>query len=338
MKKLRGSLLLLLLAALVFVLWRWRSSASNEELAKAAPQASPSTKLEKQPEPVTTTKPTERQKQVQAILGTANHKPIEFYGKVVDQGGAPLADVLVYASVIHNDGVTAGLQKAQVTTNGVGLFSIQGMQGRTLGIGLEKQGYEYGGEHGPFQFTELVPQAERYHPDSQNPVVFVMRKLQGAEQVAFFERKSFDLPADGTPVQINLATAKKVSSGGDLAFSLVHPLAARGQWLDHYPWEVRISAAGLSESTEKLMYLAPEAGYVSQLFYGEKGDEPNERRQMERNFYVRTASNCYGRVKMDIHTQSNPDRGSYVILTWWLNPAPGHRNLEFDPERVALTR
>ena len=333
MKRLRWSLLLLLLAALVLVLWRLPSSHPTEELASAT---SPGAKLEKQPEAATATKPTERQEQVRAILGTANHKPIEFYGKVVDKSGAPLAGVIVHASVIQNNGVTTGLQKAKTTTDGAGLFSIQEMQGRTLGIGLEKQDYEYGGEHGPFQFTELVPQAERYHPDARNPVLFVMRKLQGAEPVAFFERKSFDLPANGTPVQIDLATGKKVSSGGDLTFSLVHPLAPQGQWLEHYPWEVQVNAAGLSESTEKLMYLAPETGYASTLFYGEKGDEPNQRRQMERSFYVRTASNCYGRVKMDIHTQSNPERGSYVVLTWWLNPAPAHRNLEFDPERVAV--
>jgi hypothetical protein len=332
----------LVLAVALVVLQRWWSVVPSADSTK--PNSAASSKAGNQSDSAATgankpaNAPLSRKERVEEILSAINHKPIEFYGKVVDQGGAPLANVLVHASVIHNNGITAGLQKAQTTTNVAGLFSIQGMQGRTLGIGLEKQGYEYGGEHGPFQFTEFVPETERYHPDSKNPVVFVMRKLQGAEPMVFFERKAFDLPADGVPVQIDLATAKKVSSGGDLTFSLVHPLAPRGQWLERYPWEVQISAAGLSESTEKLMYLAPEAGYVSKLLYGEKGDEADERRQLQRSFYVRISNNCFARVKMDLHTQTNPSYPSYVVLTWWLNPSPGHRNLEFDPERVTSTR
>jgi len=263
-----------------------------------------------------------------------NHKDIEFYGKVVDQHGAPLADVGVYASVIYNSGLSAGVEKKQTKTDAAGLFSISGMKGRTLGIGLDKDGYEYGGDQGPFQFTEMVMEAERYHPDAKKPVVFVMYKLQGAEPMIYFKRKDFDLLADGTPVRIDLATGKKVTAGGDLTVTLKQPSAQFGQQLLHYPWTVEITADGLAESTAKLMYLAPGNGYMSTLTYGEKGDERVQHNQVEKNFYLKTADGRYARVRLDVTSRSNPEYPSTMGLTWWLNPKPGSRNLEFDPAKA----
>ncbi len=250
---------------------------------------------------------------------------------MVDQQGEPLANVDVYASVIYNSGLSAGLSKKQTKTNEEGLFSISGIRGRTLGIGLDKDGYEYGGDQGPFQFTEMVTEAERYHPDGKNPVVFRMWKLQGAEPLIYFERKAFRLPSDGTPVRIDLATGKKVSSGGDLIVALQQPMAQPGQWLQHYAWKAEITAGGLMESTATLMYLAPETGYVSTLVYGEKGDERLQNSTVERRFYLKTADGRYARVKMGLTSQTNPDHPSTIGLIWWLNPASGHRNLEYDP-------
>lgn len=271
---------------------------------------------------------------MQNLLGAVNHKAIEFYGKVVDQRGTLLSGVSVYASVIYNSGLSAGVDKKQTETDAAGLFSISGMKGRTLGIGLEKDGYEYGGEHGPFQFTEMVIEAERYHPDPKNPVVFVMWKLQGAEPMIYFERRAFKLPPDGTPVRIDLATGKKVPTGGDMIVTLQQPIAQPGQRLTHYPWTAKIAADGLQESALKLMYLAPENGYVPALTYGEKGDERVQERHVEKSFYLKTRDGRYARGRMDFTSDTNPDRGSYVGLTWWLNPKPGSRNLEFDPKKA----
>lgn len=268
------------------------------------------------------------------LLSSVNHKPIGFYGKVVDQHAMPLANVTVYASVIYNTGLKSGVDKTQTRTDAAGLFSITGMRGRTLGIGLDKDGYEYGGEHGPFQFTEMVMEAERYHPDQTNPVVFVMYKLQGAEPTIHFARRFFDVPPDGTAVRIDLATGRKVSAGGDVIITLQQPMARPGQRLMHYRWLAEIAADGLQESTAKLMYLAPENGYVSALSYGEKGDERVQERHVEKSFYLKTTDGRYARVRMDFTSDTNPDYPSTVGLTWWLNPKPGSRNLEFDPAKA----
>jgi hypothetical protein len=268
------------------------------------------------------------------LLSAVNHKPIEFYGKVVDQFGVPVPAVDVYASVIYNSGLSAGVEKTQAKTDSAGLFAINGMKGRTLGIGLEKEGYEYGGDHGPFQFTEMVAESERYHPDPKNPAVFVMFKLQGAEPMLYFERRAFRLLPDGTPVRIDLATGKKVSNGGDLIVTLKQPVAQSGQQLLHYAWTAQIMAPGLQESMTKLMYLAPEDGYAAVLTYGEKGDERVQSNQVTKSIYVKTSDGRFARVRMDLNSETNTDFPSTVGLTWWLNPKPGSRNLEFDPAKA----
>lgn len=348
MKKLHWVLLVALFLALGLFFWRWRSPHSAPSSTDAVPspasvsaqktQATPSASALATPglpSPVTaTTPPISKHEQMANLLSSVNHKAIEFYGKVVDQQGVPLSGVGVYASVIFNSGLSAGVDKKQTKTDAAGLFTISGMKGRTLGIGLEKEGYEYGGEHGPFQFTEMVMEAERYHPDPQSPVLFVMYKLQGAEPMLYFERRTFKLPPDGTPVRIDLASGNKVTSGGDLVVTLQQPMAQLGQQLEHYPWTAQITANGLVESTAKLMYLAPEDGYTSSFAYGKKSDEQVQQNQVEKSFYLKTMDGRYARIKMDLTSRTNPDRPSTVGLTWWLNPAPGHRNLEFDPAKA----
>lgn len=342
MKKLRWIFIVALLVAVALLFWHRRSSRSTPSPSPSAQSSEPVSETSPTPSapsqsaigPATSAQPVSKRQQMQNLLGAVNHKAIEFYGKVVDQQGAPLGGVSVYASVIYNSGLSAGVDKKQTETDAAGLFSISGMKGRTLGIGLEKDGYEYGGEHGPFQFTEMVMEAERYHPDPKNPVVFVMWKLQGAEPMIYFKRKGFDLLADGTPVRIDLATGKKVPTGGDMIVTLQQPIAQPGQRLTHYPWTAKIAADGLQESAAKLMYLAPENGYVSALTYGEKGDERVQERHVEKSFYLKTRDGRYARVRIDLTSDTNPDYPSTMVLTWWLNPKPGSRNLEFDPKKA----
>ncbi len=281
-----------------------------------------------------------------SLLGKLNHKPIELYGKVVDQHGEPLADVEVYASVIYNTGLSSGVDQGETKTDASGLFSIKGMKGRTLGIGLAKGGYKYGGDHGPFQFSDLEEPAKQYHPDANKPVVFVMHKLQGAEPMLHFGSLDFRIQSDGTPVRINLMTGKRVSSGGDLVITLKHPKAEKGQQrLEHYPWTAQFIAAGggFIESTSKLMYLAPEDSYVENLVLGVTGQEPKDynpgkfrvgQMQAYKQYYLKLGNGCYARVIVEVLADTSPLCDSFVSLHWWLNPKPGSRNLEYDPAKT----
>ncbi|OIQ89095.1 hypothetical protein GALL_290000 [mine drainage metagenome] len=348
MKQLRRVLIILLLVAVGISFWELCKPKSEVKTASPTPNATepPARSAEMTQRAVPTLTPAinagnpavsqlaSKREQMVNLLGAVNHKPIEFYGKVVDQFGGPVPAVDVYASVIYNSGLSAGVDKKQTKTDSAGLFAIDGMEGRTLGIGLEKEGYEYGGDHGPFQFTEMVAESERYHPDPKEPVVFVMFRLQGAEPMIYGDGRVFRLQTDGTPVRIDLVTGKKVATGGDLIVTLKQPMAQPGQQLLHYPWTTEITASGLAESTAKLMYLAPENGYVPVLVYGENGDERVQENRVQKRFYVRTADGRYARVQLSITSSTNPEFPSTVGLAWWLNPKPGSRNLEFDSAKA----
>lgn len=343
MKKRRWTILtlLLLLLLLLFLWWRSRQSQAPEPQATpptAAVSPSPTPKAGERaaPTPAAPVAAPTKREQMSNLLGGLNHKDIEFYGKVVDQAGTPLPDVAVYASVLYNTGLTSGMDKSETRSDAEGLFSISGMKGRTLGLSLVKPGYEYDGEKGPFHFTELVGEKDRYTPDRKNPVILTMWKLQGAEPMAQFDRHSFKLPADGTPVRVNLATGKQVADGGDIIIETKHPLAEPGIWLQRYPWSVAISApgGGLIESTSRRMYQAPESGYATTLTYQETGKEESFKGQFDKRFYVKTGVGVYARLVVDLSTQTNPKYPSTIGIIWWLNPKPGSRNLEFDPAKV----
>ncbi len=348
MKTERWGLIAVVVILLGMLLWSFRAktASSNPDAAKQpvttvqssagqerndSPPVQPGAVSAKAPLPH---QPQSMGEQMQFVLQKYNHKDIEFYGRVIDHYGTRLPDVQVIGQVIFNSGVSSGVLKPKAYTDANGYFEIKGVQGRTLDFNLIKEGYQFMPEGDAFDYTELVPEAKRHHPDPKNPVTLRMWKLQGAEPMIYFDRKSFKLPPDGSPVRIDLATGKKVSSGGDVIVVIEQPIAPPGERLAHYAWTAKITASGLLETTDKLMYLAPESGYAPVLNYGEKGDERVQEKQVAKSFYLKTSEGRYARMKMDLTSDTNPERGSFFGLTWWLNPKPGSRNLEFDPAKV----
>lgn len=334
-------ILLLLFLSVAFFWWRSRQPKTTESptlppAATVPPAPTPATSGQAAPTPATTVAIPSKREQMSNLLGGLNHKAIEFYGKVVDQAGTPLPDAAVYASVLYNTGLTSGMAKSETKSDREGLFSITGMTGRTLGLSLEKDGYEYDGEKGPFHFTELVGEKDRYTPDRKNPVILTMWKLQGAEPILHFERRGFSVSPSGNAVRIDLKTGKRVEVGGDIVITLWHAEAEAGQQLQRYPWkaEITVPGGGLIGSTSRRMYLAPETNYESAIVLGQTGQEPEYQKGMVKNYYLKTASGHYARIKVDASTDPSPKYESYVGLTWWLNPKSGSRNLEYDSAKL----
>jgi hypothetical protein len=324
---------LLVLGVLLTLAWRAHQPKPPAPSTAEASALPPTVPEQVSPAPA----PTSKREKISNLLGGLNHKHIEFYGKVVDQAGTPLPDVAVYASVIYNTGLTSGMAKSETKSDAQGLFSIKGMKGRTLGLSLDKPGYEYDGEKGPFHFTELVGEKDRYTPDRNNPVVLVMWKLQGAEPMIRFEQRGYPVPPTGSAVRIDLKTGKRVEIGGDIVITLRHAEAEIGQRLKRYPWnaEITVPGGGLIESTSRRMYLAPESGYHSTIALNQTGQETRWEPGIAKTYYLKTGSGHYARIRIDLNTDTSTKYDSYAVLTWWLNPKPGSRNLEFDPTRLA---
>jgi hypothetical protein len=348
MKKRHLVFLVVALVVLVLVAWRWRKTPRHEtqSFADAVPSAATVAVKPKNAAPAavqalgaSSATPT-KDEQMRAVLDAYNHKDIEFYGKVIDQYGNPLPEVKVTASVIYNSGEKSGVQEARTTTDAEGMFSFTGMKGRTFDYHLEKAGYQTMPERDAFDYTQLVPEEKRHHPDPRNPVVLKMWKLQGTELLVHFERKYFPLPADGTPVHIDLSTGKQVTTGGDLVLTLNHVVLPRGALPEpQFDWRARaeITGGGLVESKQRLMYLAPDTGYASTLAIDMPATKPDWANSINRSYYVRTSGNVFGRVEVYLNANQRGYDPSYVMLQWWLNPKAGSRNLEVDTGKVAQT-
>lgn len=337
--------LMLVIAAMLAVLWFWQKSEqpSPTPFAQTMPTPLPAASTTA-PVPSPTSEPDyaklkPKKELMREALSLLNHKDIEFYGKVVDQSGAPLGGAEVNGQVIYNSGVTSGVTKPKTVTDAGGLFSFKGMKGRTLDFNIVKPGYEFMPEGDAFDYTELVPEERRHHPDPRNPVLLKMWKLQGAEPL-IHAGKTFEVPSNGTPVRIDLKTRKQVQAGGDLIITLNHEVWPQGTPHRPFNWNATIQVidGGLVEDKSRIMNMAPEDGYSPELAFGEHADQLPQLGGVDTKCYLRLPGNVFG--KMTIHIGPSPGSPpSLVDLGWWLNPKPGSRNLEYDPtKKVALSR
>jgi len=271
--------------------------------------------------------------EVRIAMDAAN-QPIRFYGKVIDQDGAPLSGVKVTLSVRRTSEVLPGLtndssDRFEIMTDEGGRFQLTDAKGALLGVkALEKAGYEASPQSMRY-FWYYENENKKYRPDANTPEVFRMWKLAGAEKLA---RKSIGtrIPYDGRAVNFDLQTGREVASGGDIRVTLTRtPLQIkRGQ--DRYDWTATVEAiaGGVFDSSDEFMYRAPETGYESKLTVSVAASAPNWSADKEQSFYLKSRGN-YSRVKVKFMTDSEQPTTGFSIETY-TNPS-GSRNLEYDP-------
>jgi len=115
--------------------------------------------------------------------------PIEFYGRVVDQDGKPLAGATVTTDIRNKHSMIPKKKAEQIvlTTDADGRFAVTDRRGRMLHVdGVDLSGYSFNvdapGTRRVFGFS-----AAGQKPDPKQPAVFRMRKR---EEPAFIIRSS----------------------------------------------------------------------------------------------------------------------------------------------------
>lgn len=301
-------------------------------------------------QPLATQKPrTELKRTFEAL----NHNPIEFYGLALDQFGEPVSGAEVIGSVLYNTGVKSGRKVASSTTDAGGYFRFSELEGQTLGIDFKKSGYEFNPRNTLFSYSYFEADHKRHISDPKNPVIFTLWKKQGAEALVHYNKMFWEMPADGTPVKINLATGRIDDVNADMIVSIERmPLRMRyGE--RGYEWNaaVEIVGGGLIRVGEQDYYnLAPKSGYMPRF---EHVQEPQSVRdaqaekikwtwhgEIEDTFWVKSLDGQrYARVRLEISSscrQTN-DTDASMSVTVWLNPS-GSRNLEFDSVKATTPR
>lgn len=253
-------------------------------------------------------------------------RPINFYGRVVDENDQPISGVAVNFS--WNDISTTGTSKAQTTSDAGGFFFLLDQKGKRLNVAVTKEGYYTLRDSKQPSFEYANPYDGLFVPDANNPVVFRLRKKGTSEPLVIFN-KNFTMPKDGSAVGIELFEGKKVPpEQADMIF--------RCWTQDHekdafkrYDWklEVQVPKGGLVESTNEFPFLAPLDGYKeTDEIEMPKSLEKEWKRTFERNYFVKAKNGNYARITFRMIAHGD----HFCIVGSALNPS-GSRNLEFDP-------
>jgi len=268
-------------------------------------------------------------------MNSAN-QPISFFGKVVDQDNNPIPDVKVtfeirYMKEVGPVGIGDTFDYPSTATGPDGRFALTGAKGSVMGVkSLEKAGYD-SSEKSLRRFFWYWRDQNPYRPDSEDPVIFHMWKMAGAERLVK-QQKMTRIPYDGTPVIFDLLSGNRVGAGGDLRVTLLrNPLQITyGQ--KNYEWTLTLEAVdgGIVESNDEQMFRAPADGYQSQVVLHMPADARGWSDKKNIAVFVKSRNGkCYGSVNLDIMVGSEkPTTG--LTFRSFVNPS-GSRNLEYDP-------
>ena len=253
--------------------------------------------------------------------------PIEFYGKVVDQFGQPVSDAEVELNWTTVIGPIPDPKKS-IYSDTDGRFEVNGIQGKRLWIAVSKKGYLYSSNSvASFEFAAFYE--NNFHvPDPNNPVLFHLHKLLGAEPMYQYQANS-EIMFGGSPVFIDVATGK-FAQNGDFAFSL--RLDGRSEKEPDYTLQLQArNNAGFVLTNERFPFDAPVSGYQNLMFIHQKAGETNYNSRQSFHFYAKTHDGKYGVVWFEVTVPRIGDVAS-CNATIRYNPS-GSRNLEFDQNK-----
>lgn len=276
--------------------------------------------------------------------------PVEFYGKVLDQGDKPVVGVVIRCSwpfMTSMDGL-------QVKSGGPdGRFEVKGRKAMEMIFSVippdgyrktetSSQRFQFADESE--SFNQIYKQKgksiqAKHQPDPANPVVFKIKKI-GAADVLYKANQGADiLPRDGSPRYYSVSAP----SGKGVAQPSAHSIEVRlfsskepdDNSIVPASWSMRIGVPGggvqlldakknpLTSTYDELY--APEGGYHDELAFEFPDTMPEWRPQFEKEFLFRFSDNTYG------HATISGDWKRVRIESLY-NPS-GSRNLLFDESK-----
>lgn len=257
--------------------------------------------------------------------------PIVFYGNVQTQDGVPISEAQVTASVADKFG--GGSSKISTQTDSQGNFSISSI-GMTISVRVSKDGY--------FSIPERTANAPRstgafdygadlgsgiHKPNRNVPVIFTLVKPPAIEPLTRIRERETEMPKNGKPVRVSLDSPAHVIElkcwTGDAT------IERDGR----YDWKLEVSVVegSLQRRADTFDFTAPSDGYeqtdVIQMPRTLK--RPDWQDDFEQSYWVRFNDGLFG----DIKVRMIAGGAHYSIVSGYINPKPGSRNLAASPSK-----
>ena len=257
--------------------------------------------------------------------------PITFYGRVIDQNGAPVDGAKVEFSantVPFGDG-----EKFGTISDSAGNFQVTGKHGRSLFVGVSKVGYYRlpenkgkPGSSGAFAYGSDLGYGV-HSPTKASPVIFVLRKAGPVEPLVARHEIKVPLVPDGTLYPVSL----RQSRGTDHRIILSCRSEAMAESGGSFDWsfEITIEDGELADRTDDFAFEAPTSDYRAADSVTMNKSLPPEKwkDRVTKSYFIRFRDGTVARANLDVHAGAKP----HVWLDSYFNPKPGSRNLEVGP-------
>lgn len=272
--------------------------------------------------------------------------------KVVDEIGQPVAGAKTGVGYFTNSVGTS--TKGLTDTNGIFIVSHRAHSG-ILGFSAEKAGY----------YPTREPSYDlgfTYDSARWNPTITLILKKIGQPIPMFAQNAQIQIPETGKPLGFDLVEFDWVAPYGkgkqaDFIFQ------AERRWVSRNDFDSAVKltfsnkgdglipvSVPLNQGSElRLSAIAPSDGYVSELSKhlshtpanGWIDDERDGNKEQNYYFRVRTVldeqgnvkSALYGKIYDDLALDPINSKTIKIFFTYYLNPTPNSRNVEFDPKR-----
>jgi hypothetical protein len=279
--------------------------------------------------------PESKAERMREVLSAYNDVPIDFYGKLEDQFGTPVADAEIKGSIRVISGVRQGTDWLTTTSDANGLFQFHG-KGQDISTMPSRKGYALASLNGGGNYSLLAPEEQRAHPDPNNPVVIKMWKLQGAEPLLSINQQ-YKLPHTEAPINFDLVVGKAVPEGGDIKLTVARP-SGIVSGTNPQDWSLKIEAVngGLIDSSgqEVITYAAPDSGYQPSETFTMSTSSNTWYQAVHQGFFLTSRNGqIYGKLRLSFHINIEPDGLMNVSFGGVIN-TNASRNLEGDPSTM----
>ncbi|MDE3100298.1 MAG: carboxypeptidase regulatory-like domain-containing protein [Verrucomicrobiota bacterium] len=253
--------------------------------------------------------------------GWEGRRPINFWGRVLDESNNPVADAKVRFQ--WTDLSSTGTSQADAKSDGEGFFSLTGRHGKFLAVLVGKGGY-YSGRSSSGGFEYANPGSQFFFtPDQHRPIIFHLRKKGiGVGLIVSGGVLPVVAPTNGLPVFVDFF-GRKVGSSGQLEIrGWKEPKdfkTAENNWKQ----ALIVHDGGLIPENDEFPFEAPETGYQSDIQWRGTDGSPGWEGGINEKFYIKFGNPPLYGVLIVLADSISPK----VYLDYAINPT-GSRNLE----------